>query len=168
MYFTDFRTKAFGDRLPTKLKKMIKGWDRRDRHGRQVRGHQSCISSELGNIGYTRAPTARARAVADVKELGGKPFLTDCNTMYPGKRKNALGSVRLGERVPPDGRLPILIGDGLKGTDDIAPCASAGGEYVKEARRSAGMHGRRLHQPDQPISRSHGRQASVAPSRTSA
>jgi uncharacterized Fe-S center protein len=23
-------------------------------------------------------------------ESGGKPFLTDCNTMYPGSRKNAL------------------------------------------------------------------------------
>ena len=32
-----------------------------------------------------------ARAVVDVvKELGGKPFLTDCNTLYVGSRKNAL------------------------------------------------------------------------------
>jgi len=42
--------------------------------------------------------------------------------------------VRLGERVhAPDGGLPILTGDGLKGTDDIA-VPVAGGEYVKEAR----------------------------------
>ena len=25
-----------------------------------------------------------------MKELGGKPFLTDCNTLYVGGRKNAL------------------------------------------------------------------------------
>ncbi len=25
-----------------------------------------------------------------VKELGGIPFLTDCNTLYPGSRKNAI------------------------------------------------------------------------------
>ena len=44
---------------------------------------------ELGNISYLRPNYAKA--VADlVKEEGGKPFLTDCNTMYPGSRKNAL------------------------------------------------------------------------------
>ena len=32
-----------------------------------------------------------AKAVADLcKEQGGMPFLTDCNTLYPGSRKNAL------------------------------------------------------------------------------
>ena len=32
-----------------------------------------------------------AKAIVDiVKEAGGKPFLTDCNTLYPGSRKNAL------------------------------------------------------------------------------
>lgn len=44
---------------------------------------------ELGNIAYLRPNYARA-IVDVVKELGGKPFLTDCNTMYPGSRKNAL------------------------------------------------------------------------------
>ena len=32
-----------------------------------------------------------SKVVCDyVKEFGGKPFLTDCNTLYVGKRKNAL------------------------------------------------------------------------------
>ena len=32
-----------------------------------------------------------AKVVVDfVRELGGKPFLTDCNTLYVGSRKNAL------------------------------------------------------------------------------
>ena len=48
---------------------------------------------ELGNISFLRPNYARA--VADVvKELGGKPFLTDCNTLYPGSRKNAHGAPR--------------------------------------------------------------------------
>ena len=35
---------------------------------------------EMGNISYLRPNYAKA--VADVvKELGGKPFLTDCNTL---------------------------------------------------------------------------------------
>ena len=59
----------------------------------------------------TSASCARnyARAVVDVvKELGGKPFLTDCNTMYPGSRKKRPRTplLRVGERLhPADGRL---------------------------------------------------------------
>jgi uncharacterized Fe-S center protein len=90
---------------------------------------------ELGNISYLRPNYARA--VADlVKELGGKPFLTDCNTMYPGSRKNALEHLECAWEngfTPLTVGCPILIGDGLKGTDDIA-VPVAGGEYVKEAR----------------------------------
>jgi len=89
VYFTDFRTKAFGDGLPTKLKKMIKkaGIGQIEMTDRFVA--IKLHFGELGNISYLRPNYAKA--VADVvKELGGKPFLTDCNTMYPGSRKNAL------------------------------------------------------------------------------
>ena len=44
---------------------------------------------ELGNLAFLRPNYAKA--VADLcKEQGGLPFLTDCNTLYPGSRKNAL------------------------------------------------------------------------------
>lgn len=44
---------------------------------------------ELGNLAYLRPQYAKV--VADyVRERGGKPFLTDCNTLYVGSRKNAL------------------------------------------------------------------------------
>ena len=71
-----------------------------------------------------------------VKELGGKPFLTDCNTLYPGSRKNALEHLYCAWEngfTPMTVGCPILIGDGLKGTDDIAVPVQ-GGEYIKEAR----------------------------------
>ena len=79
VYFTDFRTVAFGDGLPTKLKKMIKkaGIGQIDMEGKFVAIKMHF--GELGNISYLRPNYAKA--VADVvKELGGKPFLTDCNT----------------------------------------------------------------------------------------
>ena len=44
---------------------------------------------ELGNISYLRPNYAKA-VVDVIKELGGKPFLTDCNMMYPGSHKDAL------------------------------------------------------------------------------
>ena len=79
VYFTNFRTVAFGDGLPTKLKKLIKmaGIDQIDMEKKFVA--IKLHFGELGNISYLRPNYAKA--VADVvKELGGKPFLTDCNT----------------------------------------------------------------------------------------
>ena len=134
VYFTDFHTVAFGDGLPAKLKKLIRkaGIDQIDMDGKFVAIKMHF--GELGNISYLRPNYAKA--VADlVKELGGKPFLTDCNTMYPGSRKNALEHLECAWEngfTPLTVGCPVLIGDGLKGTDDIAVPVS-GGEYVKEA-----------------------------------
>lgn len=135
VYFSDFRTVAFGDGLPTKLKKLIKAGNigQIDMDGKFVA--IKLHFGELGNISYLRPNYAKA--VADVvKELGGKPFLTDCNTMYPGSRKNALEHLECAWEngfTPLTVGCPILIGDGLKGTDDIAVPVT-GGEYVKEAK----------------------------------
>lgn len=135
VYFSDFRTEAFGDGLPAKLKKLIKkaGIGQIDMDGKLVA--IKLHFGELGNISYLRPNYAKA--VADVvKELGGKPFLTDCNTMYPGSRKNALEHLECAWEngfTPLTVGCPVLIGDGLKGTDDIA-VPVAGGEYVKQAR----------------------------------
>ncbi|MDO5416806.1 MAG: DUF362 domain-containing protein [Lachnospiraceae bacterium] len=135
VYFTDFRTVAFGDGLPTKLKKLIRraGIGQIDMDGKFVA--IKLHFGELGNISYLRPNYARA--VADVvKELGGKPFLTDCNTMYPGSRKNALEHLECAWEngfTPLTVGCPILIGDGLKGTDDVN-VPVIGGEYVKEAK----------------------------------
>ena len=135
VYFTDFRTAAYGDGLPSKLKKLIykAGIGQIDMDGKFVA--IKLHFGELGNISYLRPNYAKA--VADVvKELGGKPFLTDCNTMYPGSRKNALEHLYCAWEngfTPLTVGCPILIGDGLKGTDDVAVPVE-GGEYVKEAK----------------------------------
>lgn len=135
VFFSDFRTIAFGDGLPTKLKKLIKaaGIGQIDFSGKFVAIKMHF--GEMGNISYLRPNYAKA-VVDTVKELGGKPFLTDCNTMYPGKRKNALEHLECAWENgfgPLSAGCPIIIGDGLKGTDDIGvPVAK--GEYVKEAR----------------------------------
>ena len=135
VYYTDFRTIAFGDGLPTKLKKLIKkaGIGQMDMDGKFVAIKMHF--GELGNISFLRPNYARA-VVDVVKELGGKPFLTDCNTMYPGSRKNALEHLYCAWEngfTPLTVGCPVIIGDGLKGTDDIG-VPVAGGEYVKEAR----------------------------------
>ena len=80
VFFTDFRTKAGGNGLPTKLKKLIKkaGIEEIDMEGKFVAIKMHF--GELGNISYLRPNYARA-VVDVVKELGGKPYLTDCKTL---------------------------------------------------------------------------------------
>ena len=71
-----------------------------------------------------------------IKEAGGRPFLTDCNTLYPGSRKNALEHLYCAWEngfTPLTVGCPILIGDGLKGTDEVE-VPVAGGEYVEKAK----------------------------------
>ena len=135
VFFTDFRTKAHGDGLPTKLRKLIlkAGLADIDMDGKFVAIKMHF--GELGNISYLRPNYARA-VVEAVKSLGGKPFLTDCNTMYTGSRKNAIEHLYCAWEngfTPLTVGCPIIIGDGLKGTDDV-DVPVVGGEYVKNAK----------------------------------
>ena len=135
VFFTDFRTKAHGDVLPTKLRKLLlkAGLKDIDMDGKFVAIKMHF--GELGNISYLRPNYARA-VVDAVKSLGGKPFLTDCNTMYPGSRKNAIEHLYCAWEngfTPLTVGCPIIIGDGLKGTDDV-DVPVEGGEYVKSAK----------------------------------
>ena len=135
VYFTDFRTPYGGDTMPGKLKKLIRkaGIDQLNLDGQFVA--IKIHFGELGNVSYLRPNYARA-VVDVVKELGGKPYLTDCNTLYPGSRKNALEHLYCAWEngfTPMTAGCPILIGDGLKGTDDIE-VPVRGGEYVKNAK----------------------------------
>ncbi|WP_072449143.1 DUF362 domain-containing protein [Blautia sp. Marseille-P3201T] len=134
VYFTDLRVKN-GDNLLTKLQRLIKtagigNIDFTDKYV-AIKMH----FGEPGNLAFLRPNYAKA--VADVvKELGGKPFLTDCNTLYVGGRKNALDhldSANLNGFNPTTTGCQIIIADGLKGTDE-ALVPVEGGTYVKEAK----------------------------------
>jgi uncharacterized Fe-S center protein len=90
---------------------------------------------EGGNLAYLRPNYAKV-LVDLVKEAGGRPFLTDCNTLYPGRRKNALEHLDLAYEhgfSPFSTGCQILIGDGLSGSDE-ALVPVVGGEYIKEAK----------------------------------
>lgn len=135
VYWCDFHTTSGGDPLTVKLKKLIKraGIDQIDMNGKFVAIKMHF--GEKGNLAFLRPNYAHA--VADiVYEKGGKPFLTDCNTMYPGSRKNAIEHLYCAWEngfSPLAAGCPVIIGDGLKGTDDI-DVPVKGGEYVKSAK----------------------------------
>jgi uncharacterized Fe-S center protein len=106
---------------------------------------------EPGNLAFLRPNWAKT--VCDyVKELGGKPFLTDCNTLYVGGRKNGLehlDSAYQNGFNPFQTGVHTVIADGIKGTDE-AYIPVEGGEYVKEAKI-----GRALADADAVISLTH-------------
>ena len=121
VYFTNLRT-TFDCNLLQKLKKLITaaGIGKIDFTNKYaaIKIH----FGEPGNLAFLRPNYAKV--VADtVKELGGKPFLTDCNTLYVGGRKNALDHL---DAAYENGFSPlstgchVIIADGLKGTDEAA------------------------------------------------
>ena len=134
VYFTDMRALS-GTNLPDKLKKLIKKAGIGEIDFNKKMTAVKIHFGEPGNLSFLRPNYAKA--VADVvKELGGRPFLTDCNTLYVGRRKDALEHLSTayenGFNILSTG-CHIIIGDGLKGTDDVSVPVK-GGEMVKEAK----------------------------------
>lgn len=132
VYYCDMHTGRMN--LPEKLKYLMKkaGFENIDFEDKYaaIKIH----FGEPGNLAYLRPNWAKV--VCDyVKELGGKAFLTDCNTLYVGGRKNALDhldSAYTNGYNPFQTGVHTIIADGLKGTDEAL--VPVNGEYVKEAK----------------------------------
>lgn len=75
---------------------------------------------EYGNMAYLR-PNYAAVIVRMIQNLGGKPFLTDANTLYSGSRSDAVGHLRTA-MVNGFNRIAtgcdVIIADGLRGNDE--------------------------------------------------
>lgn len=95
---------------------------------------------ESGNIAFLPPPIIRV-IVDCIKERGGKPFLTDANTLYNGTRRNAVDhletALRNGFSYETVGA-PIIIADGLKGHDYVNVAIE--GEHYKNVKISSAVH----------------------------
>ncbi len=134
VYFADLRADVH-ENLQQKLTRLMKTAGMGDIDFRDKFVAIKLHFGEPGNLAFLRPNWART--VADfVKERGGKPFLTDCNTLYVGGRKNALDhmdSAMLNGFNPMTTGCQIIIADGLKGSDEVE-VPVVGGEYVKNAK----------------------------------
>lgn len=120
VFFTDMRAKR-GQSLLDKFEALL------DRVGMQSiikAGDLSAIKlhfGEKGNTAFIR-PQFLRRVVDKVKTYGGKPFLTDANTLYVGSRANAVDhlttAIENGFAYAVVGA-PIVIADGLNGKDYV-------------------------------------------------
>lgn len=135
VYFTDFRTPYGGLSMPEKLKKLMRRAGIEKINFKNEFVAVKMHFGEPGNVSYLRPNYARA-VVDLVRELGGRPFLTDCNTLYVGRRKHGLEHL---DTAYENGFNPfatgchVVIADGLKGTDE-AYVPVHNGELVKEAK----------------------------------
>ncbi len=76
---------------------------------------------EPGNTTYIR-PVLVRQVVDKVIESGGKPFLTDANTLYVGERSNAIDHLNAAYKhgfLPAVVNAPVIIADGLTGRDFV-------------------------------------------------
>ena len=134
VYWADFRA-DFRENLQQKLTRLMKtaGMGEIDFDNKYVAIKMHF--GEPGNLAFLRPNWAKT--VADfVKERGGKPFLTDCNTLYVGGRKNGLDhldTAMLNGFHPMTTGCQVIIADGIKGNDEVEVPVE-GGEYVKNAK----------------------------------
>jgi len=120
VYFTDMRTKQ-GAGLLEKTQRLF-----------DAAGLGECIArgdlvavklhwGEVGNLAYLAPPLVRV-VVDRIKACGGKPFLTDANTLYRGGRRNAVDNIltayRNGFTLETAGA-PVIVADGLRGLDYV-------------------------------------------------
>ena len=118
VYFTDMHA-CQGSNLLQKMEKLLRraGLGRMDLDGKLVA--IKLHMGEPGNLAYVR-PNLAAVVVRMVKEKGGKPFLTDCNTLYLGRRSNAVDHLNSAmengfNRISVG--CDVIIADGLRGNE---------------------------------------------------
>jgi len=134
VYFTNLRTTA-SINLLTKLERLVKtaGIEQIDFKNKftAIKIH----FGEPGNLAYIRHNYA-AKMVEILEKLGAKVFFTDSNTLYSGRRSNAIdhqiGASENGFNLLTL-KAPIIIADGLKGTEYIE-MPVVNGEHCKVAK----------------------------------
>jgi uncharacterized Fe-S center protein len=96
---------------------------------------------EQGNTGFVH-PVFIRETVAKIKLHGGKPFLTDANTLYSGMRSNAVDHLQCAVQngfAYATIDAPIVIADGINGRDAVD--VRVDGEHFETVRiGSAAVH----------------------------
>ncbi|MBE3140084.1 MAG: DUF362 domain-containing protein, partial [Thermoplasmata archaeon] len=118
VYFTNLRAKP-SQNLLKKLESLVvkAGIDKIDFQRKIVA--IKIHFGEPGNLAYLR-PNYAACIVKLLKAKEAIPFLTDCNTLYYGRRSNAPSHLEAAFENgynPLATDCPVIIGDGIKGTD---------------------------------------------------
>ena len=135
VYFPDRRTRPAQPTLTQKLHRLMKAAGFESIAFEDQFTAVKLNFGEPGNLAYLRPNWAR-EVCSYVRQLGGLPYVTDCNTLYIGGRRNGLehlDSAYANGYNPFQTGVHTIIADGLKGNDDVS-IPVEGGEYVREAK----------------------------------
>jgi uncharacterized Fe-S center protein len=137
VYFTPIHSRSTVNSLQKKVTELY-----------DVAGFSDCISKddlvavklhfgEDGNTAFVQADYVK-KVVARIKKNGGKPFLTDANTLYHGTRSNAIDHINTAHKhgfTQDNVGAQVIIADGLKGKDVID--VKVGLKHFKEVKLGA-------------------------------
>lgn len=138
VFFTDLRTNPHASLLD-KLERLVKRAGILDL---PLNGNFAAIKihfGEPGNLAYIR-PNFAARIASILRQAGAKPFLTDANTLYSGRRANAVDHLQSATENgfnPLSAGCNVIIADGLKGTEYVE--VPIDGQYCKAPKIGAAV-----------------------------
>jgi uncharacterized Fe-S center protein len=126
VWFTDLSARP-GNSLLDKTGALLRAAGIRERIGPGDLTAVKLHFGEPGNTSFVR-PVFLRKVVEEVAAAGGRPFLTDTNTLYVGGRSNAVDhlstAIRNGFAYAVVGA-PVVIADGLRG-ESLVPVPVAG------------------------------------------
>ncbi len=132
VFFADLRARAANKNRTAKLKKLFEaaGFD-----NAIAKGDLTAVKVHFGERGCdTHISPTHVRAVVDrIKARGGRPFVTDTNTLYSGSRHNAVDHIGTAVEHGFDYAVlgaPVVIADGLDSTN-VLEVAIAGKHFTK-------------------------------------
>ena len=139
VYFASART-SYGYNLNDKLEKIFKTSGFADIVDERALVALKIHWGEEGNLAFVPPPLVRS-LVGCIAAAGGKPFLTDTNTLYRGSRSNAVDNLvtayRNGFGFGTVGA-PVIVSDGLHGDDYVR--VKIGGKHFKQVKIASGVH----------------------------
>ena len=102
----------------------IKLWDRMKLDAMIEAKHLVAIKQHFGEQGGRNfVPPPVAKAIGQrIRQAGGKPFITDSNTLYNGQRANAVDHLEMARQhgfSHDTLDFPVIIADGLKGESQV-------------------------------------------------
>jgi uncharacterized protein len=131
VYYTDMRTRPKRNLLD-KVDELFK----RTKIDKRIRKNDSVAIKlhfgEIGNCSFVRPVFLRV-IVDRIRDLGGRPFLTDTNTLYTGSRSNGITHIDTAIRNGFDYAVvgcPVIIADGIRGSNGVK--IPINGEVLKD------------------------------------
>jgi hypothetical protein len=139
VYLTDFRA-TFQENLTAKLGRLVRTAGLSDAIGERDLTAVKLHFGEKGNTAFIRPVFVRS-VIEAIKACGGRPFLTDTNTLYAGTRSDTVNHL---ETAVKNGfayavmDAPLVIADGLRGLADVA--VKIGGKHFDQAYIGTDIH----------------------------